>query len=76
MMPAVQCLKSVPLPLSRPAQGCVVPAQDWVETMASYVKTLDSNHLLSVGAEGFYSRGSAANTANPQGMCVPIPCAS
>ncbi|KAK1292199.1 Mannan endo-1,4-beta-mannosidase 7 [Acorus calamus] len=28
--------------------------QDWVTTMASYVKSLDSNHLLEIGIEGFY----------------------
>ena len=32
--------------------------KEWVNTMAAYVKTLDSNHLLTIGEEGFYPNGS------------------
>lgn len=28
--------------------------QDWIEEMARFVKSLDQNHLLTVGLEGFY----------------------
>eukprot|EP00873_Tetraselmis_striata_P006511 jgi/Tetstr1/426775/TSEL_016991.t1 len=39
--------------------------QDWIKEMASYVKTLDANHLLSVGEEGFFSEGSPFIADNP-----------
>lgn len=28
--------------------------QDWIEDMATFVKSMDKNHLLTVGLEGFY----------------------
>ncbi|KAH0462590.1 hypothetical protein IEQ34_010165 [Dendrobium chrysotoxum] len=28
--------------------------QAWIEEMSSYVKTIDNNHLLEIGLEGFY----------------------
>lgn len=37
--------------------------QEWVNTMAAFVKSLDSKHLLTVGEEGFYPTGDA----NPSG---------
>ncbi|XP_020575414.1 mannan endo-1,4-beta-mannosidase 2-like [Phalaenopsis equestris] len=32
--------------------------QHWIEEMASYVKTIDKKHLLTVGLEGFYGPSS------------------
>lgn len=28
--------------------------QSWIEEMSAYVKSIDQNHLLTVGLEGFY----------------------
>ena len=44
--------------------GCDTgPLQAWITEMAQHVKSLDPNHLLSVGAEGFYAHGAS----NPGG---------
>ena len=43
--------------------------QEWIEEMASYAKTLDQRHMLTVGLEGFYgvSEPSRAADENPVG---------
>lgn len=39
--------------------------QKWVDTMAAYVKSLDKNHLLTVGEEGFWSSTQSQLLDNP-----------
>ncbi|KAA8526376.1 hypothetical protein F0562_008421 [Nyssa sinensis] len=40
--------------------------QDWIEEMSTFVKSIDKNHLLTVGLEGFYGpKNSKKLTINP-----------
>lgn len=48
--------------------GCPAVVLDtWISSMASLVKTIDSNHLLTVGEEGFFSNETPQQGANPSG---------
>ncbi|KAK4438658.1 Mannan endo-1,4-beta-mannosidase 2 [Sesamum alatum] len=41
--------------------------QDWIEEMSTFVKSIDSNHMLTVGLEGFYGPKSPKRlTVNPE----------
>ncbi|KAL8512056.1 hypothetical protein ACS0TY_018496 [Phlomoides rotata] len=41
--------------------------QDWIEEMSTFVKSIDRNHLLTVGLEGFYGPKSPKRlTVNPE----------
>lgn len=48
-------------------KDCAQRMQDWIEEMAPYVKSLDPNHLLTLGSDGFYQRANCqSEIANPQ----------
>ena len=52
--------------LQRSPDGCnpeVIGA--WIEEMSSHLKQLDSNHMVTVGEEGFWAMGAAKEAANP-----------
>lgn len=55
---------------SRQSRHAIVLLQEWVNTMAAYVKSLDSNHLLTVGEEGFYPSGGANPSGNQTYVAV------
>lgn len=41
--------------------------QDWIEEMSTFVKSIDRNHLITVGLEGFYGPKSPKRlTVNPE----------
>lgn len=46
---------------------CGTGLNTWIGEMAAYVKSIDPNHLLTVGEEGFYPVTAAQKDSNPQG---------
>jgi endo-1,4-beta-mannosidase len=45
--------------------GVLLAMQNWTSEMAAYVKSLDPNHLLTLGEEGFYSTSTDRLSVNP-----------
>jgi len=39
--------------------------QSWINEMCSYVKSVDSNHMVGIGQEGFHGPGSDLKDSNP-----------
>ncbi|RWW22988.1 hypothetical protein GW17_00012783 [Ensete ventricosum] len=48
----------------------LVLVQRWIAEMAAYVKSIDSNHLLEAGLEGFYGASSPQKQFNPRSLQV------
>lgn len=44
----------------------IMELQDWIVEMSAHVKSIDKNHLLTVGLEGFYGPNNPKKlTVNP-----------
>ena len=46
---------------------------EWMREMAAYLKTLDPNHLITSGGEGFFGANSPRANSNPQVCTRPYP---
>lgn len=48
-------------------RGCGETLQRWIDEMAAFVKSIDPNHMLTIGEEGFYAADSPSRNvdANP-----------
>lgn len=55
--PAFWWVAASPALFSHPFTDPTPCVQLWVNEMAAFVKSIDSNHLVTVGEEGFYPRG-------------------
>lgn len=44
----------------------------WAKTMSAYIKSIDSNHLVAIGDEGFINAGSSNSDYPYQGEGIGI----
>lgn len=61
--PTIMAFNLINEPVCRNCEYGVIAR--WVEEMAKYFKSLDKNHLLTVGEEGFYHLERSSIPANP-----------
>ena len=47
--------------MNEPQAKTVQMAQDWISEMATYTKSVDPNHLIASGTEGFYGGQAGSN---------------
>eukprot|EP01024_Parvocaulis_polyphysoides_P047235 TRINITY_DN447_c0_g1_i1.p1 TRINITY_DN447_c0_g1~~TRINITY_DN447_c0_g1_i1.p1 ORF type:complete len:420 (-),score=78.55 TRINITY_DN447_c0_g1_i1:1613-2872(-) len=46
-------------------QGCMNMIQGWIDEMSGFLKSVDPNHMITVGEEGFYGWDSGREWVNP-----------
>eukprot|EP01023_Acetabularia_acetabulum_P065544 TRINITY_DN869_c0_g2_i1.p1 TRINITY_DN869_c0_g2~~TRINITY_DN869_c0_g2_i1.p1 ORF type:complete len:449 (-),score=72.10 TRINITY_DN869_c0_g2_i1:2142-3404(-) len=46
-------------------QNCMNTIQAWIDEMSAFLKSVDSNHMITIGEEGFFGWGSGKEGANP-----------
>eukprot|EP01023_Acetabularia_acetabulum_P064445 TRINITY_DN833_c0_g1_i10.p1 TRINITY_DN833_c0_g1~~TRINITY_DN833_c0_g1_i10.p1 ORF type:complete len:599 (-),score=110.13 TRINITY_DN833_c0_g1_i10:2247-4043(-) len=44
---------------------CGYALQSWIEEMSAFIKSVDPNHMITIGQEGFYGPGSGKEWVNP-----------
>ncbi|KAK9861038.1 hypothetical protein WJX84_009430 [Apatococcus fuscideae] len=47
--------------------SCKAGIQGFIDSMATFIKGIDKNHMVTVGEEGFFAQGDPAIAGNPSG---------
>lgn len=51
-------------------QSCVNTLKNWINVTSTHLKSVDPNHLVAIGEEGFFAPSSSYQHANPSGDWV------